>query len=689
MCSRIGLWILIAGLGSTISWVNPAMGGKDLYGPVDHTKIESPHPYSAGSPGGALVWSHTISRTGAQEIRVFFSDLRLGAGDFLEVRDASGSLIAVYDEMSPTKLMGTYTGETARLELWADGSDEGYGVTIDFVTFRLASGPVEAAAICGADDRKDISCFKDGMCCDLPPGDGMDDTRYTVGEKVARLTMVKGADSFTCTGFMIDHAGRDDLMMTNSHCIEGATMIMAEFRAEYGPADCALDPAPACDGVPPCASPNHGACDLDDPNYMIFIADSWWGTGERCDAGCDWGLIRFPGNPGAVAGIGKLTLRAEDPADNRTLYIPQHPAGNCKEIDVNTAQASKPPLCCFEHLVDVLGGSSGSPTLFNGGIGVDEVIGVLAAEPVSCPVCVLGPTPGAACAIDADCGAGGDCVANSTVRMTQILPGLAAGVAALDNVFMVDHYMVYFVDPVAAPTPQVNLKDQFGSAIVNLIELDNLANPVVKSPVSGSHQTGPLVREDEHLTWYRFTEIQPIRNIGVINQFGTTQWVLRNGEYLLVPAIKDFETSNGGITLDQHWKCYSADGPDPPDVVNLSDQFGGLMNVAVGAPRHFCTPVQKNVEAPPTFPDIHLACYTIPGANSFGQHNVNDQFFTGIGQNVNVLIPGELCLPSLKVLGAPRVPSIGGTGIGTLIALIILAGVGAWWHARRHIPQSD
>ena len=112
---------------------------------------------------------------------------------------------------------------------------------------------------------------------------------------------------------------------------------------------------------------------------------------------------------------------------------------------------------------------------------------------------------------------------------------------------------------------------------------------------------------------------------------------------LLVPATKD---AQGSITLEQHWKCYNVVlNPPPPGVtVNLLDQFGLEENVVVGPGRYLCTPVEKNLEGPPSFPDDHLACYGIVQAPLGGAHDLDDQF--GFHPGLLVENPEMLCLPT-------------------------------------------
>jgi hypothetical protein len=217
-------------------------------------------------------------------------------------------------------------------------------------------------------------------------------------------------------------------------------------------------------------------------------------------------------------------------------------------------------------------------------------------------------------------------------------------------------------NPISSPTPTpltVILEDQFGQGEVTLTDLGKLGAPVSKA-IAPAPPSGVLLRPDEHLAWYEFFEAQAPITVHVTNQFGTQNWTLTDGHFLLVPAIKD---GVGALTLGQHWKCYdAAPQPPPPGVtVNLEDQFGLEPNIAVGAGRYLCNPVEKNSEGSPSFPDEHLACYDITDLPLLENHDLDDQF----GNHPNLLVenPEALCVPSLKFIPEPGVLLSLGSGV--------------------------
>jgi hypothetical protein len=218
----------------------------------------------------------------------------------------------------------------------------------------------------------------------------------------------------------------------------------------------------------------------------------------------------------------------------------------------------------------------------------------------------------------------------------------------------------------------VLLEDQLGAGFVDLTSLSKLGVPVSKE-IAPDLPSGDLLRPDEHLTWYEFSEAQTFRFVRVKNQFESENkgaiWEVGDGRFLLVPAIKD---GLGVIELGQHWKCYDAFALFDPDViVNLQDQFRPEENVVVGPARYLCTPVEKNNEGAPSFPDEHLACYDIVGAPLGEFYSLEDQFENYLGLLIEN--PELLCLPSLKFLPEPGLPLSLGSG------LILLA----WLEGRR------
>ena len=104
-----------------------------------------------------------------------------------------------------------------------------------------------------------------------------------------------------------------------------------------------------------------------------------------------------------------------------------------------------------------------------------------------------------------------------------------------------------------------------------------------------------------------------------------------------------------------HFKCYSIlGGHNPPQVVDLQDQFHFEKDVRVNKAKLLCTPVFKTNVRPPGFPDPpgadHLKCYAVKQPEFVHPRLVNlfNQF--GSETNVQVIQPKFLCVPTLKQL---------------------------------------
>lgn len=105
----------------------------------------------------------------------------------------------------------------------------------------------------------------------------------------------------------------------------------------------------------------------------------------------------------------------------------------------------------------------------------------------------------------------------------------------------------------------------------------------------------------------------------------------------------DFRLTGGG----NHFKCYSVEGENLNQTVNLVDQFGNV-TTSVRVPKLLCNPADKNGEGIPN-PLAHLVCYTIKDLTHPPQTPdvlVNNQF--GEAQ-LDVIKSQLLCVPSTKL----------------------------------------
>ncbi|UCG53504.1 MAG: hypothetical protein JSW58_08100 [Candidatus Latescibacterota bacterium] len=213
-----------------------------------------------------------------------------------------------------------------------------------------------------------------------------------------------------------------------------------------------------------------------------------------------------------------------------------------------------------------------------------------------------------------------------------------------------NHYLVYEVPEVYTFTGQIAISDQFGLFCLETVELDKFATPVEKN-------AEPMVDPTVHQTWWSLYDPQSSWWTTINNQFGEQTWEVKDGRYLVLPALKD---TPGTPPLFNHYKCYDAVGPRVDIPVTLVDQFGTYSMIATEVVL-FCNPAEKCVDGvtyPWVDPEAHLACYLLEPPTSFGGSAMAyDQF--GDWQ-LTILEPCWLCLPTEKLQTVPTEPTTWG-----------------------------
>jgi len=211
-----------------------------------------------------------------------------------------------------------------------------------------------------------------------------------------------------------------------------------------------------------------------------------------------------------------------------------------------------------------------------------------------------------------------------------------------------NHYKVYptILIPYVKP---VGLVDQFGAITVDYFTLEKFANPTEKIHVDGT--VSPIVDPLIHQTWWRIDVPQPARTRVVIDQFGSSEWIIRDARYLVNPALKNVEPDPLGgppPPVWNHYLCYDALGPTVGKPVILVDQFGQC-NVVVIQGKLFCNPVEKRADGiiyPIIDYQAHLACYVVQNATPMTRSiTAIDQF--GYWQ-LQTYDNDCLCVPALK-----------------------------------------
>ncbi|MDQ7087178.1 MAG: trypsin-like peptidase domain-containing protein [Acidobacteriota bacterium] len=310
--------------------------------------ITTPHPYPAGSEQGEVVWRYTLSHPGASYIAVHFDRFELAPGDTLVLSDPSGRQHHVYRERGLAGRGGHFWGlsifgETMELTLVSRQATPGaWGLEIDRWVhgFPEGQGPPEPDALCGAEDFRDMECYKDTY-----------PEEYQKARAVVRLLKNGSAH---CTGWL---ASCENHIITNEHCVGSqAELDQIEFQFEY----------------------KRPACGSGTASAELQLQG---GTLLEVQAGLDYALI-LPDlagqDPQATYGFLQIDNRLPDIGE--VMYIAHHPSGDPKRLSIESTDSHDPsgrcevfsttePACTggpvddVGYYCDTEGGSSGSPVL--------------------------------------------------------------------------------------------------------------------------------------------------------------------------------------------------------------------------------------------------------------------------------------------------------------------------------------
>lgn len=328
----------------------------------------------ASRPGTLeLAWSGQINEPAATYLAIHFVDFDLAPGDYLLVSDGQGGQAYTLEGKGKMGLGAFWAqhvkGNAVILQLMVSSATGGQGFRIDqYVTGFLDLGAVPGLvvkpgkdavaavaggeglggkeravqALCGADDKRHASCFRDSY-----------PLAYERSRPVARL-LING--SALCTGWLVSPQNH---LLTNEHCISSefdARNTDYEFMAE----------APDCEDM---------NCSLCYPGTIISGA-----TFIKSNIDLDYALLQFTtGSPTDRYGYLQVDNRAV--AIGEQVFIPQHPAGRAKELALfstdphdsdgfcHIASVSE-PACTgsgqnpdLGYYADTEGGSSGSPVI--------------------------------------------------------------------------------------------------------------------------------------------------------------------------------------------------------------------------------------------------------------------------------------------------------------------------------------
>ncbi len=327
-------------------------------GEVRPMRLETPHPYPAGTDARKVVWTDRVISPGAEFVRVHFSDLRLAPGDYLTVSSPDGAQVWTYRGKGPHQNGDVWAlavaGDTAIVRLYG-GRGMGFGYVIDAVGhgtmpfYQKQAGPVPEV-ICGTNGVEDVACYTSDPVFDS-------DQRA-----VARLSWIQGAYIYACTGWLAAGAN-DSTMVTNNHCFSTqreTETVQALFNFQSA----------GCGGTMAAPTTSY-------TGGTFLKTNSIKRKGQK--EGLDYTLFTLLGNPEAT--WGELTPSTRPVTIGDPIWFIQHPGGNEKKVGVyedgartalcdvddigqtyaRTATASQIAYAC-----DSEGGSSGSPILASG-----------------------------------------------------------------------------------------------------------------------------------------------------------------------------------------------------------------------------------------------------------------------------------------------------------------------------------
>jgi len=320
------------------------------------------------------VQEFTLESAGASFIKVHFKSFNIPDGAYVVVSNSESNESYIYDNESTEKrtfntLIGenglnqfsamSVFGEKAKVKLvlplgvqwlpeheliidsYKAGTEGEFSTTsselINSLTVEgnIDQGPsFDTESTCGINERKDVQCWASS-----------NPIEYERTRPVARLLM---AGSGLCTGWRV---GSQNHMFTNNHCLDNEARLQdTEVWFNY----------------------QHTACDGSTLDSVVKVTGK---TLFKTDYTLDYSVFSV-NSFAAIAGFGYFGLEVRAPAQGENIYIPQHGAGNPKELSIQSDQNSG-GLCEIDvssadgrgtgtdagYLCDTTGGSSGSPVL--------------------------------------------------------------------------------------------------------------------------------------------------------------------------------------------------------------------------------------------------------------------------------------------------------------------------------------
>lgn len=293
-----------------------------------------------------------IHHPGADFVKVRFADFKLPFGAKVTVSSKDGKEVYTFDgrqqnhatwdasrgedgwrSFSSMSVFGDTAIVTLHLPAGAKWQNQ-HAVKIDNylagdMNPQNANEPVQGFSTCGANERRDAVCFASNY-----------PTEFGKSKPVARLLISGGS---LCTTWRV---GPQNLMLTNNHCISTqAATSGSEVWFNYQNTRC-------------------GASSLG------TVTKVRGATMQKTSSALDYTLFSVA-NFSTISSFGYLGLDVRDAVKGERIYIPQHGAGNPKELAI-TSDSNTSGMCEVDvplsgvnmgYKCDTIGGSSGSPVL--------------------------------------------------------------------------------------------------------------------------------------------------------------------------------------------------------------------------------------------------------------------------------------------------------------------------------------
>jgi len=327
---------------------------------IKHTIAFSPKKSAITNENNQSIVQKIIAEPGAEFIKVHFKQFYIPTGAYVTVASQDSSEIYTYNginhkdatfsvekgenglnQFSAMSVFGDKAIVTLHLpegiewqpsnKLEIDQINAGQNEVLDF---NDNTSEIDPTSTCGINERVDAVCWASSHA-----------TEFERTRPVARLLM---AGSGLCTGWRV---GAENHMFTNNHCLSTQSKLAdTEIWFNYQKTTCG---GSTYAGTVKVTGKELLKTDYD-LDYSVFSVNDF----------------------ASIAGFGQYGLDVRTPSQGELIYIPQHGAGNPKELSIESDQNSN-GLCQIDvavvngratntdtgYFCDTIGGSSGSPVL--------------------------------------------------------------------------------------------------------------------------------------------------------------------------------------------------------------------------------------------------------------------------------------------------------------------------------------